>query len=111
MIDVRFVLHDTMSGITDASATVSPSRPITLQRESVTASGLPARPIRAVPHTCQVVLVVRRMKSASSASDSITSAGGATIRSTNGAISAECITSQHSRAPSISRRRSSASSA
>ena len=61
MIDVRFVLHDTMSGITDASATVSPSRPMMLQRESVTASGSSDRPIRAVPQMCHVVLVVRRM--------------------------------------------------
>src|SRR5215470_11479194 len=57
---VALVLARITSGITDASATRSPSSPYTRQYWSTTARGSEAAPILQVPEICCVVLTLRR---------------------------------------------------
>src|SRR5215831_5299342 len=66
---VALVLARMQSGITDASATRSPSSPYTRQYWSTTAIGSEAGPILQVPEICCVVLTLRRSQASSALSE------------------------------------------
>ena len=64
----ELVLPEVIVGITEASATLSPSTPITDSRLSTTASGSSRRPIRAVPTGWKIVVPISPATRASSSS-------------------------------------------